>query len=110
MFEILELYGIPKPVLDAIRLLYTNNTSTVLSPDGETPPIDIKAGILQGDTLAPILFIVVVDYVLRMSLDLSKEKGLEIKPRTSQRHQAEYITDNDFADDMSIISSTLEDA
>ena len=110
MFEILELYGIPKPVLDAIRLLYTNNTSTVLSPDGETPPIDIKAGILQGDTLAPFLFIVVVDYVLHMSLDLSKEKGLEIKPRTSQRHPAEYITDTDFADDISIISSTLENA
>ena len=110
MFEILGLYGIQKPILDAIQLLYTNNTSTVLSPDGETPPIDIKAGILQGDTLAPFLFIMVVDYVLRMSLDKSKEKGLEIKPRTSPRNPAKFITDTDFADDISLISSSLLDA
>ena len=110
MFEILGLYGIPQPILDAIRLMYTNNTSTILSPDGETAPIDIKARILQGDTLAPFLFIMVVDYVLRMSLDLSKDKGLEIKPRVSTRHPAEYITDTDFADDTSLISSSLENA
>ena len=110
MFEILSLYGIPQPMLDAIRLLYTNNTSTVLTPDGETAPIDIKAGILQGDTLAPFLFIMVVDYVLRMSLDLSSDKGLEIKPRVSSRHPAEYVTDTDFADDISLISSSLQNA
>ena len=110
MFEILGLYGIPPPILNAIKLLYTNNTSTVLSPDGETAPIDIKAGILQGDTLAPFLFIIVVDYILRMSLDQSKQKGIEIKPRTSSRHPAEYVTDTDFADDISLISSSLCDA
>ena len=110
MFEILGLYGIPPPILNAIKLLYTNNTSTVLSPDGETAPIDIKAGILQGDTLAPFLFIIVVDYILRMSLDQSKQKGIEIKPRTSSRHPAEYITDTDFVDDISLISSSLCDA
>ena len=110
MFEILELYGIPKQMVDAIKLLYTNNTATVLSPDGETKPFDIKAGILQGDTLAPFLFIMVVDYILRMSLDTQKEKGLLLKARTSSRHPAEYITDTDFADDISLISGSLQNA
>ena len=45
-----------------------------------------------------------------MSLDQSKQKGIEIKPRTSSRHPAEYITDTDFADDISLISSSLCDA
>ena len=81
MFEILELYGIPKQMVEAIRLLYTNNSASVLSPDGETKPFDIKAGILQGDTLAPFLFIMVVDYILRLSLDTSKDKGLLLKAR-----------------------------
>ena len=90
MFEILELYGIPKQMVEAIKLLYTNNTATVLSPDGETKPFDIKAGILQGDTLAPFLFIMVVDYILRMSLNTQKEKGLLLKARTSSRHPADY--------------------
>ena len=107
MFEILELYGIPKQMVDAIKLLYTNNTATFLSQNGETKPFDIKAGILQGDTLAPFLFIMVVDYILRMSLDTQKEKGLLLKARTSSRHPAEYITDTDFADDISLISRSF---
>ena len=53
MFDILALYGIPQPIIEAIRVLYTNTSSTILTPDGETEPIDILAGILQGDTLAP---------------------------------------------------------
>ena len=45
-----------------------------------------------------------------MSLDQSKQKGIEIKPRISSRYPAEYITDTDFADDISLISSSLCDA
>ena len=64
MFEILELYDIPKQMVEAIRLLHTNNSASVFFPDGETKPFDINAGILQVDTLAPFLFIMVVDYIL----------------------------------------------
>ena len=60
--------------------------------------------------MAPFLFIMVVDHVLRMSLDLSCDKGLEIKPRVSSRHPAEYVTDTDFADDISLITSSLQNA
>jgi hypothetical protein len=45
-----------------------------------------------------------------LSVDLSPEKGLQIKPRTSSRHPAEYITDTDFADDIALISNSLENA
>ena len=53
MFKILSLYGIPTVIIDAIKILYTDTSATVLSPDGETSPFHICAGILQGDTLAP---------------------------------------------------------
>ena len=55
MFEILELYGIPSEIINAIKVLYSNTKSTTLTPDGETEHFDILAGILQGDTLAPFL-------------------------------------------------------
>ena len=71
MFVILALYGTPQPIIEVNRVFYTNTSSTILTPDGETEPIDILAGILQGDTLAPFLFILVLDYVLRKSLDLN---------------------------------------
>ena len=51
MFDILSLYGIPEPLIEAIRVLYTNTMSTIVTPDGETEPIDTLAGILQGEIL-----------------------------------------------------------
>ena len=35
---------------------------------------------------------------------------MEVQPRRSSRHQAEYITDTDFADDISLINSSLQNA
>ena len=110
MFEILGLYGIPQPIIEAIRVLYSNTSSTILTPDGETEPIDILAGILQGDTLAPFLFILVLDYVLRKSLDVNNSNGLQLHPSKSSRHPAVHLTDADFADDLALISNSIEQA
>ena len=37
---------------------------------------DVVAGVLQGDTLAPYLFIICLDYVLRTSIDKIKENSI----------------------------------
>ena len=74
MFKILQLYGIPSKIIEAIRALYINTTATIISPDGETDAFEVMAGVLQGDTLAPFLFLVVLDNVLRISLDKTEEK------------------------------------
>ena len=110
MFEILGLYGIPDKIIKAIKALHTNTKSRVITPDGETELFDIVAGVLQGDTLAPLLFVIVLDYVLRISLDANKTKGLLLKPKRSSRHPAEYLTDLDFADDLAIPSNSVADA
>ena len=47
----------------------------VCSPDGDTDLLNIVAGVLQGDILAPYLFIICLDYVLLTSIDLIKENG-----------------------------------
>ena len=57
----------------AIIVLYKNTKVKVLSLDRDTDYFDIVAGVLQGGTLAPYLFIISLDYVLRTSLDLMKE-------------------------------------
>ena len=98
MFQFLKLYGIPKQIIEAIKVLYTNTKATILTPDGETPSFPIKAGILQRDTLAPFLYIIVVDYILRMSIDTINDKGFQIHHRRSSRYPAVYLTDADFAD------------
>ena len=63
--QILLAYGIPKETVAAITILYRNTKVKVRSPDGDTEYFDIVAGVLQGDTLAPYLIIICLDYVLR---------------------------------------------
>ena len=53
MFKVLELYGIPPKIITAIKLLYTDTSSTIVTSDGETPPIPILAGIPNGTPLHP---------------------------------------------------------
>ena len=36
LMDILLAYGIPKPIVSAIQVLYTNTFAKVLSPDGDT--------------------------------------------------------------------------
>ena len=90
--------------------MYTNTEATVITPDGETKFFEITAGVLQGDTLAPFIFIIVLDYIFRLSLGNLKDRGLQIQPRRSGRHPAQQLTDLDFADDLALIAELVEDA
>ena len=55
-------------------ILYHDTSSMVRSPDGDTDFFDNSAGVLQGDTLAPCIFIICLDYVLRKALDKNHER------------------------------------
>ena len=70
MFEILKSYGVPPNLLQLIISIYKKTMARVTSPDGDTILFKLLTGITQGDTLAPYLFIIVLDYALRTALDL----------------------------------------
>ena len=91
MEQILLAYGIPKETVAAITILYRNTKVKVRSPDGDTEYFDIVAGVLQGDTLAPYLFIICLDYVLRTSIDKIKENGFQLTKKRSRRYIHIYI-------------------
>ena len=110
MEQILLAYGIPKETVAAITILYRNTKVKVRSPDGDTEYFDIVAGVLQGDTLAPYLFIICLDYVLRTSIDKIKENGFELTKKRSRRYPATTITDADYADDIAILANTPDHA
>ncbi len=50
--------------LRAIEAMYIDTRAVVVTPDGGTEEFDILAGVLHGDTLAPYLFIIALDYAL----------------------------------------------
>ena len=79
MEHILLAYGIPKDTEAAITILNRNSKVKVRSPDGDTEYFDIVAGVLQEDTLAPYLFIICLDNVLRTSTGKIRENGFELR-------------------------------
>ncbi|MCP4491873.1 MAG: reverse transcriptase family protein [Gammaproteobacteria bacterium] len=108
MFHILHLYGIPPPIIQAIKVMYTNSSSRVRTSDGLTEAFLTLIGVLQGDTLAPLLFIIVLDYVLRQSM--KEDYGLTLIQRRTARVPGLTVTDLDYADDLSLLSDSLEKA
>ena len=109
MEQILELYGIPDEIIKAIMIMYKNTQPFVRSPDGDIEFFDIIAKVLQGDTLVPYLFIIVLDYVLR-NLDQNKNLGFTLREQLSRRYPAEVLTDDDFADDLALLSNKIGNA
>ena len=87
-------------------ILYRNTKVKVRSPDGDTEYFDIVTGVLQGDTLAPYLFIICLDYVLRTSIDKIRENGFELTKKRSKK----TITDADNADDLALLANTPNQA
>ena len=110
MKQILLAYGIPKETIAAITILYRNIKVKVRSPEGDTEHLDIVAGVLQGDTLPPYLFIICLVYALRTSIDKIRENGFKLTKKRSRRYPAKTITDADYADDIAILANTPNQA
>ena len=87
-------------------IMYKNTQAFVRSPEGDTEFFDIIAEVLPGDTLAPYLFIIVLDYVSR-SLDQNKNLHFTLRKQLSRRYPAEMLTDADFADDLVLLSNKI---
>ena len=108
--QILLAYGLPKETVAAITILYRNTKVKVHSPEGDSEYFDIVAGVLQGNTLAPYLFIICLDYMLRISIDKIRENGFELSKKRSRRYPAKTITDADYANDIVILANTPNQA
>ena len=63
LMKILRAYRLPEAIVALIQKMYTGTLAKVITSDGLTDVFGLLAGVLQGDTLAPYLFIIVVDYV-----------------------------------------------
>ena len=109
MFAILRHYGIPDKIVQAIRVLYENSTSSVFVDGKLSKEFSITTGVLQGDVLAPTLFIIVMDYIMRLaSKDNEGDFGLITHPRNGSRMPEKRINYLAFADDLAGLEGTLD--
>ena len=70
---------LPKETVTALIMLYKKMKAVVCSPDGNTKFFNIVTEVLQRDILAPYIFIICLNYVLHMSINLIKENGFILK-------------------------------
>ena len=71
----------------------------------ETDYFDIVAVVIQGNTFTSYLFISCLDYVLRTSIDKTKENGFKLTEERSRRYPAKTITDADYGNDIALLAN-----
>ena len=108
MFKILRHYGIPHEIVQTIQVLYEDTKSAVLVDGMLSEEFNVGTGVLQGNVLAPYLFIIVVDWILRQS-DLD-DIGFTTNPRRSRRIPETRISNLAFADDILLLANSENDA
>ncbi|MCP4486191.1 MAG: reverse transcriptase family protein, partial [Gammaproteobacteria bacterium] len=95
--DILASYDFPTIIIKAIMSLYMNTKAKVMTPEGVTLEFLTNLGILQGDVLAPLIFIIVLDFILRLA----------IGPQDGFKVGTDYIADLDFADDIAAVTESI---
>ena len=105
--DILSQYNVPNCLISDIILMYSDTSSCVSTDLGPTKWFKTTSGVLQGDTLSPYLFIVLLDYALKKILQ--DDVGLVVCKRNGRRHPAIYIGVLAYADDICLLAESIDD-
>ena len=95
LWRITAIYGVLQQYIGVFKSLYDNTSCCIRSSKSTSPPFDILSGVKQGCILSPFLFPLVLDFVLKKSLQ-NETFGL---PWGSER-----LCDLDFADDIALLT------
>ena len=99
LWKILRSYGIPPKLVTIISKFYENFEACVAVDNKTTEFFKIGTGVRQGCILSPILFLLVIDWVMRKTND---------RPRGLNFGVSGVLEDLDFADDLAMLSSSTE--
>ena len=97
IWRILRHYGIPQKIVNLIRSLYENTTCHVIHNSDLSQPFAVGTGVRQGCLLSPLIFSLVIDWVMRTTVD---------QPRGIQWTLTQRLEDLDFADDVALLTHT----
>ena len=100
MWKILSSYGIPKKILNIIIGLYRSGKCRVVHRGKLGRWFTVDSGVKQGCVLSPLLFLLVLDWVMRK---------VNTGCRGIQWTLTERLGDIDFADDLALMAQTAHD-
>ncbi|RHY50394.1 hypothetical protein DYB34_005720 [Aphanomyces astaci] len=61
LLRVLEHYGFPKAFVDIVRVLYSGRRTRILVNGHLSKSVRIHRGVLQGDPLSPLLFVIALE-------------------------------------------------
>ena len=67
IWKLMQHYGFPPKYIAIIQQLYEDATCQVIHEGKLTDPFQVQAGVCQGCTLSPTIFLLVVDWIMRQS-------------------------------------------
>ena len=94
----MRAYGIPHKIVTIIRTFYEHFECIVIVENTLSESFPVKPAVREGFIFSPILFLVVIDWVMR--------KTTPDRPRGIQWTLPSCLEDVDFVDDMAVISAT----
>ena len=65
MGKIMRHYGIPEEFVRVILNMHEGTSCKVMVDGCLTDPFEVKSGVLQGGILSPLLFVLVIDYIMK---------------------------------------------
>ena len=93
-------YGIPSKLVRLVKALYDDFECTVVDDQDTTEWFKIKTGVKQVCNMSGLLFLLVVDWVMR---NILQEGNTGIRWEFSTK-----LEDLDFVDDIALLSSTRQ--
>lgn len=103
LWMLLNHYGLPVKIINIIKNSYEYSKSCVEAENSEW--FEIKTGVKQGCVWSPLLFGLVIDWIMS---DMG-DKGIETEPKVGSRRPGWKLPDLDFADDIALIESVLNE-
>ena len=100
IWKLLRHYGVPAKITNIIRNSYEGMTCRVVHGQHLTDAFQVRTGVRQGCLLSPFLFLLAITWVMKTSTS-QKRNGIQWTVWTQ-------LDDLDFADDLAILSHTLQ--
>ena len=103
---IFSQYNVPICLISDITQMYRDTSACVSTELGPIEWFKTSSGVLQGDTLSPYLFIVLLDYALKKTLQ--DDVGFVIRKRNGSWHLAIHIGVLAYADDICLLAESID--
>ena len=102
LWKIMKAYGIPDKFIAIVKAFYRNSRAAVLHGDGKSDWFEIKSGVKQGCVMSGFLFLLVIDWIMRRTVD-GERTGIRWR-------MMDTLEDLDYADDIVLLTESWRHA